>query len=221
MLLHLGRPKDALDAYDRYLAKGKPLESVYRGRGLARAELGQYPGAIEEYTRALELQPTADVQAYRGWAHLVCEAPKLALRDFELAVKFDPKNADAYAGRGFVLAGQGKTREAAADAAEAVRLGPATPRLLYNAARIYAQCGAAHHRRAVDLVRQALEAVPAGERAAFWTTTVGKDPAVEAIRWQPAFRQLEADATRKEGHDPCRLPSSSGADAPAGPRGVG
>src|SRR5206468_220256 len=100
---------------------GKPLEAVYRGRGLARAELGQYPGAIDDYTKALELEPTSAVLAYRGWAHVVCDAPKLALRDFELAIELDPKNGDAYNGRGIVRAGQARFRDAANDADEAVR----------------------------------------------------------------------------------------------------
>src|SRR5262249_1846045 len=52
-LFRLGRFKEVVQAFDRYLESGKPLESVYRGRGLARAELGQYPGAIEDFTKAL------------------------------------------------------------------------------------------------------------------------------------------------------------------------
>ena len=139
-LFRLGRFDEVIKAFDRYLETGKPLESVYRGRGLARAELGQYPGAIEDFTKALELHPTSAVQAYRGWTHLVVDAPKLALRDFELAIELDPKNGDAYNGRGFVRASLGRHREAIQDAAEALRHGPTSPRLLYNAARIYAQC---------------------------------------------------------------------------------
>ena len=139
-MFRLGRFEEVIKAFDRYLETGKPLESVYRGRGLARAELGQYPGAIEDFTKALELHPTSAVQAYRGWTHLVVDAPKLALRDFELAIELDPKNGDAYNGRGFVRASLGRHREAIQDAAEALRHGPPSPRLLYNAARIYAQC---------------------------------------------------------------------------------
>src|SRR5262249_11123641 len=52
-LFHLGRFRESAEAFDRYLEKGKPLESVYRGRGLARVELGRYPAAIEDFTRAL------------------------------------------------------------------------------------------------------------------------------------------------------------------------
>ena len=107
-LFRLGRFDEVIKAFDRYLETGKPHESVYRGRGLARAELGQYPGAIEDFTKALELHPTSAVQAYRGWTHLVVDAPKLALRDFELAIELDPNNGDAYNGRGFVRVSLGR-----------------------------------------------------------------------------------------------------------------
>jgi tetratricopeptide (TPR) repeat protein len=192
-LFYLGRYQECAEAFDRYLEKGKPLESVYRGRGLARAELGRYPAAIEDYTRALEMQPTSAVQAYRGWAHLVCDAPKLALRDFELAIELDPKNGDAYAGRGFVRAGLGYRADALHDAEEAMRLGPVSARLLYNVARVHAQCGADGEARALELLRQALGALPADQRAAFWSTHVREDTALHALRPYPVYRQMEAE----------------------------
>jgi len=203
-LFSLGRHEESLKAFDAYLEndqahlkKDRALESVYRGRGLVRAELGKYPAAIEDYTRALEIRATSEVQASRGWAFVVCDAPKLALRDFELAIKLDEKNADAYNGRGFVLAGQGKAREAVADAKTAVRLGPRTPRLLYNAARVHAQCG--EHDRALELVRQSLDLVPEEERAAFWSAYVKKDVAMQAVRRLAAYRQLEAEGGEEGG----------------------
>ncbi|HEV8058484.1 MAG TPA: protein kinase [Gemmataceae bacterium] len=197
-LFHLGRYQEVVEAFDRYLETGKPLESVYRGRGLARAELGKYPGAIEDYTRALELHPTSAVQAYRGWAHLLCDAPKLALRDFQLAIDLDPKNGDAYNGRGFVEATQGRKREAIHDADEAVRQGPASARLLYNASRIYARCGSAYETRTIDLLRQAMTLLPGGQRAAFWATNVRSDTALQALRRSPRFLELEAQQSQRK-----------------------
>jgi serine/threonine protein kinase/tetratricopeptide (TPR) repeat protein len=197
-LFQLGRYPEVIEAFDRYLETGKPLESVYRGRGLAKAELGKYPGAVEDFTKALELQPTSAVQAYRGWAHLVCDAPKLALRDFELAIDLDPKNGDAYNGRGYVRATLGRWGEAVRDADEALRLGPRSPRLLYNAARIKAQCGQANQTRAIDLLREALEMLPPEQRAGFWNANVRADAALQALRRQPQFLRLEAEmAARK------------------------
>jgi serine/threonine protein kinase/tetratricopeptide (TPR) repeat protein len=195
-LFRLGRFQDVIEAFDRYLKKGKPLESVYRGRGLARAELGQFPGAIEDFTKALELHPTSAVQAFRGWTHLVVDAPKLALRDFELAIELDPRNGDAYNGRGLARVRLGREREAALDAAAALREGPSSPRLYYNAARIYAQCPRPYHNRAMELVGQAIALVPAEERRSFWSKHIKTDPAFLSLRRDPLFVSLESDLSR-------------------------
>jgi len=197
VLFHLGRFAEVVAAFDRYLETGKPLESVYRGRGLARAELGQYPGAIDDFTKALELSPTSAVQAFRGWIHLTVDAPRLALRDFELAIELDSNNGDAYNGRGVVLASQGQYREAIRDAAQAVRLGPPSPRLFYNAARIHAQCpGRDNPQRALDLIRQALSLLPADQQRTFWSTNIQKDQAFASLRTRPVFIQMENAVTR-------------------------
>ena len=192
-LFRLGRFDLVIEAFDAYLQTGKPLESVYRGRGLARAELGQYPGAIDDFTKALELHPTSAAQAYRGWTHLVVDSPKLALRDFELAIELDPKNADAYNGRSFARAKLGRHSEAVQDVAEALRLGPPSARLYYNAARALAQCPSPYPRRAVDLIRQAIGSLPAAERRAFWASHIEKDPAFAVLRKHSAFTALEDD----------------------------
>ncbi len=190
-LFRLGRFEEVIKAFDRYLETGKPLESVYRGRGLARAELGQYPGAIDDFTKALELRPSSAVQAYRGWTHVVVDAPKLALRDFELAIELDPKSGDAFSGRGFVRAGLGRHREAIQDAAEAIRCGPPSPRLFYNAARIYARCPGPYRERALDLIEQATSLLPAEERRTFWTAHIRTDPALATLRRHPMFVKLD------------------------------
>ncbi len=195
-LFRLGRFQDVIAAFDRYLETGKPLESVYRGRGLARAELGQYPGAIEDFTKALELHPTSIVQAYRGWMHLTVDAPKLALRDFELAIELDTKNSDAYNGRGLSLARLGRHREALEDAEKALRLGPTSPRLLYNAARVHAQSTGAGEQRALGLIAQALRLLPGDQRRAFWSTYVRNDSAMASLRRRHSFQQIEADLSR-------------------------
>jgi eukaryotic-like serine/threonine-protein kinase len=197
-LFRLGRFDEVIKAFDRYLETGKPQESVYRGRGLAWAELGQYAAAIEDFTKALELHPTSAVQAYRGWTHLVVDAPKLALRDFELAIELDPSNGDAYSGRGFVRAGQGHYREALQDAAEALHRGPTSPRLLYNVARIYAQCPGLNRERAVALIEEALSSLPAAERRGFWATHIRSDAVLAGLRRHPALARLYNELPREK-----------------------
>src|SRR5206468_6479264 len=107
----------------------------------------------------------------------------------------------------------GKVTEALADADEGLRLGPVTPRMLYNAARVHAQAvsrlsePAAGQRpdraaafdcesRAVELLRQALERVPAAERAAFWQGYVRADSAFSAIRHGNAMNSLATEIGR-------------------------
>ena len=138
------------------------------------------------------------MQTYRGWAHLVCDAPKLALRDFELAIELDPKNGDAYNGRGFVLATQGQYREAVRDADEAVRRGPRVAALAVQRRAHLRPVRRRQRAARIDLIRHALELVPADERRAFWSTYVRTDPALEAVRRRPQYTRLEAEMTRRK-----------------------
>jgi tetratricopeptide (TPR) repeat protein len=194
----MDRFDEVISAFDTYLKTGKPLESVYRGRGLAHAELGQYPAAIEDFTKALELRPSSAVQAYRGWTHLVVDAPKLALRDFELAVHLDPKNSDAFCGRGFARAVLGRHQEAVQDAAEALRLGPRSERLLYNVARIHAKCPGAGPQRAMELIHQALDMLPKEQQSKFWSTHIRTDAAMAALRGYASFVKLDASLSHRK-----------------------
>src|SRR5262249_28735375 len=82
----LGLPEyeKAERSFSQYLARaGRPIASVYVRRGLTRAQLGNYQGAIEDYTQALTLKPDSATHTYRGWVYLVREASKPALDDFE------------------------------------------------------------------------------------------------------------------------------------------
>ncbi len=198
-LFHLRQFEDVVAAFDAYLEFGKPLESVYRGRGLAMSELGKYPGAIEDFTKALELKPTSEVQAFRGWMHVMCDALKLAERDFEVAIELNPQNADAFTGRGFVRALSKKSPQALADAEQALALGPRSPRLVYNVARIHALVGRPNERqRVLELISEALALLPENQRQIFWTHQVRNDAALAAIRNDSGFMKIESDVLRKK-----------------------
>ena len=159
-----------IKAFDAYLETGKPLESVYRGRGLARSELGQYPGAIEDFTKALELHPTSAVQANRGWTYRVVDSPKLALRDFELAIELDPKNSDAYNGRSFARAKLGRYREPFRTWRKPSGSGRRRP-VYTTTQRGRSRSAPVHTTGAVELLRQALSVLPAAGRRTSGTTT--------------------------------------------------
>jgi tetratricopeptide (TPR) repeat protein len=185
--LQLGQSKEAVAAFDQYLKAGPPTAAVHRDRGLALARLGKYYQALEDYTLALRLDPT-DVTTLlrRGWEYLlVCNAPGLALRDFETAVRLKA-DAEAYHGLAYARVRLGQLPEALEAVEQGQKLGPAgDARLLALAARVYAQAAvqtaraagkdraavrlaAAHEATAIRYLEQAVDARPEGERAAFW-----------------------------------------------------
>jgi tetratricopeptide (TPR) repeat protein len=204
-LLELHRYPEAAASFDRYLGRVEPgarapaLAEAYRLRGLTRTQLGLHAGAVQDYTRALEIQPDAATHTYRGWVYLVEGAPKLALDDFEAAVRLGAGDGDAYNGRGNARAKLGQGREAVRDAEEALRRGPRTPRMLHNSATVYAQAaglaaGAADRHgdeeRALDLLREAVAAVAADRRARFWAEQIDRDPDLAPLRGLSRYREL-------------------------------
>ena len=152
----------------------------------------------------------------RGWAYLSCDAAKLALVDFDAALKIAPEDADAYTGRGSAHVQQGDHRAAVADAREAIHKGKSDPRVMYNAARIYAiatsvaasevtEKGRAavllasqYQDAAVHLIRARFEREAPETRPAFWNTIQG-DPALKSIKRRLNYDELVA-ANKKAGN---------------------
>jgi serine/threonine protein kinase/Flp pilus assembly protein TadD len=209
--LAAGHFAEAIREFDRALEAGSSDADLFRARGLARANLGDNPGAVEDYNRSLALDPGAsNIRTRRGWTY-VLNPDQLALAEFERAIKLNSRNGDAHNGRGFVLARLGRYREAIEDAEKALVLGPPVAEMIYNAACIFAQASgkarsdanvnAANHRelstryaaRAVDLIRQSLGKLPAGRRAEFWRQSIASDPALDPIRDTPVFVQLNGE----------------------------
>src|SRR5262249_45885908 len=121
-LLELKRYSDVVDSCDRYLRAGNGSVEMLELRGLAKAKRNDFAGAIEDYTLALSQNGQASVlHGRRGWAYLVSGAPKLALNDFDEAIRLDPSNGDSYSGRGSALAALGQYREAERDALDSLR----------------------------------------------------------------------------------------------------
>jgi serine/threonine protein kinase/Tfp pilus assembly protein PilF len=226
-LLRLGRFDKARQGCDALVAGGKGTAEVFDLRRLARERLGDYPGAIEDLTELLARQPDrADVLAHRGDLYLIQNAPQMALRDFEAALRLDPGRADAYAGRALCRARAGQDREALADAAKAVGLGRDEPRVLYKAARVQALAAEVarvevrtrgqeavdlmkrHQEAAIQLVREAYVLTPEDERETF-EQVLRTDPVLVGVRdrvrlprsTRPASPGSFGDAAPREDRD--------------------
>jgi tetratricopeptide (TPR) repeat protein len=206
VFLEMNRYDDALRALDLCLKHGAATADVYRARADVLARLGRYPAALADYSRVLELKPDAATLSARGWTYVVMDAPKLALADFQEALRRDLGYGEGYLGRGHARLLLGEVTEGLADVEEGLRRGPPSARLLYNAARAYAQGARAvkrpgrlpsplqlqYQQRAVELLADALELVPAAQRAAFWNNYVQPDPALAPLRQEPGYLELAA-----------------------------
>ncbi len=143
----------------------------------------------------------AECSRLRGWAYLVYESPKLALADFEAAIKLDPADGDAYSGRGTARVRLGdsalgpwptpvrhsitpkRTRESCTMPRGSMPWRPrARPPIAGGNGREAGLPVARYQDVAVDLIREALERQPPEKRAAFWRDTIQPDPALKAIQ---------------------------------------
>jgi eukaryotic-like serine/threonine-protein kinase len=191
----------------------------YRARGLARTHLGDSVGAVHDYTTALALErkPDRATRAQRGWVYLDgLSAPRLALADFEALLKGNSRDGLSRAGLAQAKARLGQHAEAAKEAAQALEDGPGSSRLSFNVARAYSWAVAAaetdpalqaqpvlrkaardsYEFRALEALRQALAALPARERSAFWRDTVQQDASFNPIRRGTGFAQIAAEFAR-------------------------
>jgi serine/threonine protein kinase/tetratricopeptide (TPR) repeat protein len=208
-LLALGYYEQAEQSFDRYLQNGgEGLPDIFVGRGTARMRLANYPEAAEDYTRALERTPNAQLYQHRGWAHFFSDAWKLALRDFSKAIELDPGASDAYTGRGLALVMLGDYRAAVADAEEALRRKITAPEMMHNIACIFAQAVAQadanqeqdpqapvedYRRRALDAVRRTLRMLDPNMRLSFWRDKIVPDAALAPIRNDARFQRLQEE----------------------------
>lgn len=86
---------------------------------------GRYAEAIEEYTRAIEIDPgLAAAYRYRASAYLALEEHLRALADFDRAIEIDPDFAEAHLGRGVLHYRQGAYSEAIDDFDRVIALDP-------------------------------------------------------------------------------------------------
>jgi tetratricopeptide (TPR) repeat protein/predicted Ser/Thr protein kinase len=212
VLFRLKRYSDAISAFIGYLKNGgTPTVGVYQALALAHIRVGDPKAALEDFTFALHLDPTnANLLTQRGQTFLACQSDqqRLALDDFDKAIASDPKNSAAYNGRARARLELGQVAEGVADADKALELGPRTATSVYSAVTLYA-CAAGkldtsadrkspatlvarkeYSDKALTLLAQSLELLPADRRAAFWRDTVQRDSRLVPIRRRIEFARL-------------------------------
>jgi tetratricopeptide (TPR) repeat protein len=162
---------------------------------------------VDDFSRCLVAGADADLLVERGWEYFECQAWKLALRDFQEALRLDAGNHFALNGRALGYAYTGQYREAVKDGEAALRRRPDSPVRIYNIACVYAvaatkvaaddkaadraKLAGRYRSRALDMLQESLDRRPEKDRRSFWRDTVQKDTALESIRKEPGYARLE------------------------------
>jgi tetratricopeptide (TPR) repeat protein len=213
-LLALERFGEAERAFGQNLDLDPDFGPALRGRGQARMQLGDYPGAIEDYTQAARLERDASILMHRGWAYFFSDSWRLAEHDFAEAMRIETEPGDARIGRGLARVMLGYYKEAVADARDVLdRSPPKAPEMMHNVACIFAlaigraRADAAlgnretlqveYRRQAIHALGKTLEMVPAKERRVFWQKKMCPDTALDSIRSSPEFVELDVRLHRE------------------------
>ncbi len=81
--------------------KNSPDEKSYCNRGYAKHNLGDYRGAIQDYNKAIQLNPDyANAYYNRGIAKARLGDYRGAIQDYNKAIQLNPDDAEAYNNRG-------------------------------------------------------------------------------------------------------------------------
>ena len=115
---------------------------AYNTRGVAYAKVGQFPQAIEDFSRAIQLDPHfSGAYTNRALAYRQMEKDGPALADFSAALTANPNDAAAYLGRGNLLRAQGRFPDALNDLNAAIRLNPEGAQAFHARGLIYQRQG--------------------------------------------------------------------------------
>ncbi len=124
-----------LYAVDDFVVWGKSDEEIealnnsnhrlFYNRGLAYRDKGDYDRAIENYDKALRINPE-DANAYysRGGAYHGKGDYDQAIQDYDEAIRINPADANAYNNRCWTYGLMHRPDEALRDCNESLRLGP-------------------------------------------------------------------------------------------------
>lgn len=120
-----GDSRKSLADYDQAVAIFPSDIAVRQLRGLARFEISDNKGAIEDLSLAISAKPSAKTLYLRGVAYYFNEAYAKAHDDFNSSIRIDSRYGDAYGGRAMAAQKLGYWLSVCKDLRTAVELGAA------------------------------------------------------------------------------------------------
>jgi len=122
----LGDKQGAINDYNQAIKINPKFDQAYINRGTVRGELGDKKGETADYNQATKITPDIDlIYSLVGRAfHDGLGDKKTAIDAYEVAIKLNPNNADAYYDRGNVRRELGDKEGAIRDFNQAIKINP-------------------------------------------------------------------------------------------------
>jgi len=115
-----------------YVIQDNPMDlESYELRAIAYDAIGQYNNALADFSKILEHKRTSLTLVNRGFASLKAHNYRVAIMDFQDAIRMQPSNSRAYAGLGEVYFTLKRYQEAIDNFDIAIQLNPSDA-FLYN-----------------------------------------------------------------------------------------
>jgi tetratricopeptide (TPR) repeat protein len=117
--------KDSLTLWDDVISKQDYAKVAFCNRGLAYSSLGQWDKAIDDYTRAIGIDPDyVNANYNRGLAYSALGQWNKAIADYSKTIEIDPKFATAYSNRSVAYNNLGQWNKSIADCTRVIEIGP-------------------------------------------------------------------------------------------------
>jgi tetratricopeptide (TPR) repeat protein len=162
--IQVGYWKDSIRLYDHALSITRSNFVIHNNRGDAFAKIGEDRRAIDDFSRAIEINPGYS-QAYFNRGSVLARRGhyREAIDDFSRAIELHSGFAEAYYNRARLLARLGQTEQALRDLARAIEIDPRNAAAFYNRGTIYGGLG--EDRKALADFNRAVEINPRHARA--------------------------------------------------------
>jgi len=122
-----------LPLLDQAIKLDRNNDNAWRVWGLAKIELGDHQGAIDDFTEAIKRNPKNDAAWYnRGTAKNYLGDHQGAIDDLTEAIKLNPKNDAAWHNRGVAKYSLGDFDSAISDFRKAIELNPKNDAIRQN-----------------------------------------------------------------------------------------
>ena len=114
----------AIKLYNEALRFGD-YAAVYNNLGIIYDDLGQYETAVQNYGKAVALNPNlAEAYYNRGIAYQNLMQHELAIQDYDKFIELNPNSAEAYYNRGFAYTFLRQIKKAVKNYSKAIKIDP-------------------------------------------------------------------------------------------------